>query len=447
MNDATAKPHTWVWSVLLGLILFGAYMANGREVGSEDSESTSLQVIALLRGEGLRLDRFYVPLLRNPRFMLPIYVVPSRGHYRSLYPPGTTLLAAPIAALPLFARDLTEPGWDRNFLESYQEAKRVSKFAAAVIAALIGVALDRTLRLLGLGRHGPVVVLTAGLASTLWPVASQALWQHGPAALMLTLTVALLLPRNLPRWRLVLAGITAGMLVACRMIDVVFAAAALGYVAREKPRGLVWFLPGPIIIGSALLAYNFYYFDTVVGGQARLESLHPALHGVDGPWSGNVVGGALGTLFSPSRGLFVHSPWVLIVLMLVPAYARSMRPWPLLYWMLGAVAADLLVLSKYAVWWAGHSFGPRYWTDAVPIFAILLAFSFDWCRTHSRALRLAFALAVAWSVAVQSVGAFLFPSGWNLTPADVDTHHERLWHWLDNEVTRCLYQSRFWRGS
>src|SRR5262249_6619232 len=107
-------------------------------------------------------------------------------------------------------------------------------------------------------------------------------------------------------------------------------------------------------------------------------------------------------------------------------------------WMLGALVAHLLVLSKYAVWWGGHSFGPRYWTEAVPLFAILLAFALDWCRTHCRPMNLAFAVAIIWSLGVQMIGAFLYPSGWNLAPVDVDTHHERLWDWSDSELTRCL---------
>jgi hypothetical protein len=114
--------------------------------------------------------------------------------------------------------------------------------------------------------------------------------------------------------------------------------------------------------------------------------------------------------------------------------------------MLVALVADLMVLSKYAVWWAGHSFGPRYWTEAVPLFTILLAFALDWCRAHCRPLLLPFAAAILWGLGVQAIGAFLYPSDWNAVPADVDTHHERLWDWVDSELTRCLLGPRGVRG-
>jgi hypothetical protein len=437
--------RSWVWTFLLGLILFGVYIANGRAIDSDDTEPTRLLAFALTRGDGPYLDRFgagfEIPGLRPPPF-----ATRWQGHWVSLYPVAPALLAAPIAWPTVAVRDLLLPGWDRSLTAQNDQANASSKFAAAVIVAMVGMALDRVLRLLGLGKVAPFAVLAAGLASNLWAVASQAMWQHGPAALALTLMVGLLLPNRIPRWKLAAAGITAGALVAFRMIDVIFSAAALAYVARTRPRGLIWFLPGPLLIGGALVVYHIHTFGTVLGGLAQVEMTHPERHGVAGTWSGDLIGGALGTLFSPSRGLFVFSPWVALALALLPAYWRSLRSWPLLLWMLAALAADLLVLSKYAVWWAGHSFGPRYWIDAVPLFAILLAFALEWCRDRCRPMLVPIAVAILWGLGVQVIGAFLYPSGWNATPADVDTHHERLWNWADSELTRCLLGSSAMRG-
>jgi hypothetical protein len=42
------------------------------------------------------------------------------------------------------------------------------------------------------------------------------------------------------------------------------------------------------------------------------------------------------------------------------------------------------------------------------------------------------------SFGVQLIGAFCYPSSWEKSPVDVDLHHERLWDWRDNELTRCL---------
>ena len=44
----------------------------------------------------------------------------------------------------------------------------------------------------------------------------------------------------------------------------------------------------------------------------------------------------------------------------------------------------------------------------------------------------------AFSIGVEVIGAFYFPSSWNAQPADINRSHERLWDWRDSELTRCL---------
>jgi hypothetical protein len=126
----------------------------------------------------------------------------------------------------------------------------------------------------------------------------------------------------------------------------------------------------------------------------------------------------------------------------LPATARRIRPHSMVAWLLLGLIPYFLMLSTYSVWWAGHSFGPRYWIDAVPLFAILLGFTLDWAWERCRPLVLVFAVAIAWSIALQAIGAFYFPSSWNLGPPNVDLHHERLWDWRDNELARCLREGR-----
>src|SRR5205085_5056713 len=100
-------------------------------------------------------------------------------------------------------------------------------------------------------------------------------------------------------------------------------------------------------------------------------------------------------------------------------------------WLLCALVPYLLVLSMYWCWWGGWSFGPRFWTDAIPLFAILLGASLDWARVRCRPAFWALAAAIVFSVAVQAIGAFCYPSSWNSSPVNVDDHPERLWDWRD----------------
>jgi hypothetical protein len=233
------------------------------------------------------------------------------------------------------------------------------------------------------------------------------------------------------------------LLVTARLLDALLAAVIFAWVVRTQPRRLAWFLPAPLLGAGLLLAYNFTSFGTLTGGLAELEELHPQLHGVAGTWTGSLVEGAAGTLFSPNRGLLVFSPWVAVAIVFgaVPSVARRLASQGLITWLLAALVPYFLLLAKYSVWWGGHCFGARYWTDVIPLFAIVLAFGLDGMRTRSLALVAFSYLAIAFSIGVHGVGAFCYPSSWNQLPENVDLHHERLWDWRDTELSRCLIEA------
>jgi hypothetical protein len=427
--------------VLVFLGLAGVYLANARlPIDSADTLEMELLPLAIVRGDGPFLDRFAAePAPLGASFSSN--VERSRGHAVSRYPVAPSLLFAVLEAPQVWARDWIVPGWDRTAAAVWYHCKRMAKISAVFVAAAAGAGLYRLLGRLGFGRVALPSVVAAALGSDLWVAASQALWQHGPAALALVVSALLLVPRGtMTRARLALAGTTTALMVAFRSVDVVLAVVLLLWVARHHTRRLAWFLPGPVLIGSALIGYNLWFFGSVAGGQAALEELHPEVHGVSGVWTGELAGGAAGTLLSPSRGLFVYCPWAALAVAALPWSWRRLRDKPLAPWLVAALAPYLLLLSKYSVWWGGHSFGPRYWTDVMPIFALLLAAGLDGARGRYFPLRFVFGATVAFAVAVQAVGAFCYPSTWNQQPADVDRHHERLWDWVDNEITRCILE-------
>jgi hypothetical protein len=240
---------------------------------------------------------------------------------------------------------------------------------------------------------------------------------------------------------MLLAGLMAAMLVVVRSNDLIFALFVFGWVVWTQPRRLPWFLPAPALLCLLLVGSNLYYFDSVAGGQDQLERHHRLLHGVGGPWSGNLREGMSGTLMSPNRGLLIFSPWVALAIAALPASYRKFPPGSLIRWLMVALIPYLFLYSKYAVWWAGGSFGPRYWIDAVPLFGVMLAGGLDWAWDRSRAFAGLFILTIFLSVAIHAIGAFCYPSTWNFYPTDIDLDHKRLWDWRDTELSRCVKES------
>ena len=228
------------------------------------------------------------------------------------------------------------------------------------------------------------------------------------------------------------------MLVTIRPIDLPFSIAIALWLLHYHRRGLAWFVPFPLLLGSLFLAHNLYFFESVIGGQDQLDSFNPVRHDVTGSWSRDFVAGMVGTLVSPSRGLFIYCPWAALAVLTLPAWAARLSPRSVTTWALAALVPFGLLISSYSVWWGGQCFGLRYWTEAMPLLAIMLAQSLEWARDRARAVLPAFVLAICWSVAVQALGAATYPTGWETDPVDIDIKPERLWDWRDSAISRGL---------
>ena len=140
-------------------------------------------------------------------------------------------------------------------------------------------------------------------------------------------------------------------------------------------------------------------------------------------------------LFSPSRGLLIFSPIVLIVL---AAPLSALRDRPMAAWAICAAAVQLLLYSSYAVWWGGFTYGPRYCLDLLPVLIPAAALGTSRILSASWPVRGVAAAVLAWSIVVAATGAFCYPNdGWNSDPVSVDRAHERLWDVRDSQILRC----------
>jgi hypothetical protein len=212
--------------------------------------------------------------------------------------------------------------------------------------------------------------------------------------------------------------------------------AMLGWIAsRAGIRRAVW--PAALVLaaGLASVATNFSWFGHMLGAVPLLEALHPEIHGVTGSIGATPWIGALGLLVSPSRGLLVFSP---IVLVAAIGLGHRRQSGGGLSWLVAGAAAQGIAYALYSVWWAGHTYGPRYMLDVLPLLTPVAALGWDRAR-QSLSGRLIVGLLLAWSVGVAALGAFVYPNeAWNTRPAEVDTHHERLWEIRDSQILRAF---------
>lgn len=425
----------WRRGVALWFCLFAIYCANGREIGSGDTQPAIVLPVAMLRGDGFTLDRY--------RGIWPwgkaYYLAEKRGHLVPRFPIGPGLLTVPFVAPQLWVLDAALPGWDAEPVRAMLWARRMSKHASAAITALTGVAIDRALLTLGLGSFALPATLIAMLGSNLWMTASQSPWQHGGATLGLAATIALLLPTPTAPWRLILAGGTSATIALARPGVGFWSVLLACWVVAHHRRRAGWFFILPPLIALPLLAWNLWYFDHPLGGYHELmQMVGNHSHAVQGYWDANFRAALPGTLFSPSRGLFVFSPWVPLCLLALPAIWPRLRACSLVRVLLLGIPMLLVQTLAQSTWWAGWSFGPRFWTDVMPVFAILLGFTLAWARERAPVYFGAVLAAGAVAIVIQAIGAFTYPSTFSHQPNNIDRNHERLWSWSDGELARGL---------
>jgi hypothetical protein len=419
-------------SLLLFLLLLGAYLATGRVHLSGDSLPARYLPWSLLRHGSFALDRFpevyeepraWAPLLDG----LPYFVRRHGGHYLSSYSPGPALVALPIVAMPVLAGAPT--AW----------APALEKLAASVIAALSAAFVFLSLERLVSRRWAVALTLIYGLGTSTLSVSSQALWQHGPTQLAVAVMVWAITGPIAGReaW---LAGLAMASAAAIRGSNALLVLPVGLWLVWRHPRLSPWLALGAAPAVAAVAAYNLAYFGAPTPGGARLTTAPVWTLFAQTPF----LEGLAGVLASPARGLFVYSP---VLLFSLAGAALAWRHGPPVLVPLGAGAALLVVLvSNWAVWWGGHCWGPRLLADALPIFAVLLAPAARWIGPR-RGLRAAFALLAALSVGVHALGAYLYDARWD-AESGANPPLSRFWSWRDGPIAfyarPLLREARGW---
>jgi hypothetical protein len=237
--------------------------------------------------------------------------------------------------------------------------------------------------------------------------------------------------------RLWIASAALGLAGAARpQVAPAVAVLAVSMLVRA-PRPATWIALGPLAAAAAFtVSINTLWFGSPLGAVPRLEALHPVVHRVEGTFSATPWRGAAGLLFSPSRGLLIFSPIVAVAIAGLGATRREGWRGDL-RWCWTAAAAQFLLYASYTVWWGGHTYGPRYCLDLLPMLLPPAAAGMTLVAGSYAAARAA-SIALAWSVLLAGTGAYCYPNDeWNTDPVSADTHHERFWQWSDPQFVRC----------
>ena len=158
-----------------------------------------------------------------------------------------------------------------------------------------------------------LIALAFGLGSCVWPVSSQALWQHPASTFLLSLGAWLLLRSERRRLAAAWCGAALGMAVLCRPTVAAVGLCTGAYVLRVDRRRCTAFVLG----GLPFLVFAFG--QSVVASGIALSKTGSA-----NLWQSSWRESLPGLLFSPAPGLVWFSP--VLVLGLVSAVAVWRNP-------------------------------------------------------------------------------------------------------------------------
>jgi len=399
----------FVAPLLLGLVCLLVYNANLRTIGSGDTLSARYLPLVLWHDGTLELSAEARLVARGHpldstsqrppdaagkvAYLEPsaYWMMRTRSHaLASYYPVVTPLLVAPLY-LPAVAW-LDAHGWEQPQVD--RVAELMEKFAASILAAVASVLMYLVLRR-DAGRWAVPLTLAFAFGTNTWMISSQALWQHGTAELLVALAL-LLVHSPASRLRLALLGAVCVVIVANRPPDAPIAVAFGLFVVLKSWRSAGWLVVGGIVPLLALLSYNLGFIGLLIGGYSLVRAPDNFLQH---DWQG-----LAGLLVSPARGLLVFSPFLIFVPLGLVRRLRFPGSRALAVALGCGVLAQIVLYARFD-WHGGECWGPRYMTDALPIFAWMIAPAASGLRAVGRGLLV---LAMVASIGVQAIGAFWY---------------------------------------
>ncbi|MBY0513305.1 MAG: hypothetical protein K2P78_05270 [Gemmataceae bacterium] len=305
----------------------------------------------------------------DPASDLPYQLVRKGDAVYYGYPLGSSVLSMPLVRALGVNRGLhviRPDGTPDPTAEAELQVKVASRVAAAVVVLFFVLA-----RFFCPPWLAGLVAAGFGVGSPVYSTLARALWSHTWAVFWLGLAVVLLVAarRVKASWRTDAAlgvGLGTALFWAafCRQHAAISAFAIGAYLLLHNRR----------MLGVTVLAGGVWAAALVLISRAAFGSnLPPSVYSAGTIDGQDVFNRFFWLMASPSRGLLVYCPYLAVVGGLLWPLRRRLADAGLLLPAGLAVAAHTAVFSAYNGWHGGSSYGPRYFCDVLPWFALATA--------------------------------------------------------------------------
>lgn len=411
---------------LLALVFCGHVLSTNQI--HTDSAWYIPSAISVLRESDTDLDE-YERLITSGDYKIETI----RGHLYTIFPVGPISLPfvwALDSIAGLLGIDIHEV-----LLAGGLDTALIEEVIASFLVAACALVLFETARAAGQPHWvGAVGALVFAFGTSAWSTASRALWQHGPSMLMLALAVYLLVKARRSPHLAAWAVLPLAVAYITRPTNAIPLALLSAYVLWEHRRQFGRF------VGLALAALlPFTIFNLSIYHALLSPYYAPARQGmVNGGWLGYVEV-LIANLVSPGRGLLFYGPVFLFGLIGFICKPRQRLD----FFLAAIVGLHWLAISSFYNWTGGYQFGPRLFTEMLPLFTYYLFFGLRWLAELEITQR---RLAAGTFAGLALLSAFIHFRGtnyaealeWSLEPEDIRFTDWRSWDLSDISFLRGI---------
>ncbi|WP_448570693.1 hypothetical protein [Trichothermofontia sp.] len=344
--------ETNIWLALLCVGVFLAAYSSPILTMPNDSTGTLLTAQAILQHGTIKLDAYRV--LGSIPYGLDYQFIEKGSHLYYYFPLGSSLYVIPFVYLANWLR------LDMNDLASQNEVENLLAALTVTLAFLLIYNLCRqfTQQLSSLFLTG-IFVFGSSIASTL----TTSLWSINLAPIFILLSLLLLIYdySKIMRLNSILLGWALFSAYLCRPSTAVFILIVFAYLLIRRRQEFT-----KVLLVFLAFLLGFILFSTFEYGQVLPDYYLPSrLKG------GNFWVAVYGHLFSPSRGLIVYSPFLILTCIGVGFFFQRIARQPLFWFATFWFVGHLTLVARFPHWWGGHGYGARLFTEAFPATIIL----------------------------------------------------------------------------
>ena len=350
------EKHSLLFIILLIITTFAVTYYSPVDYTDSDPWGAFLTSQAILEHGTIKLDAYSE--------VLPVYsarILEKNNHYYYYNALGTPILTTPFVWLAnLRGEDMARlTGPYRN--ESQSDLQNLLSAITVTISCILIYAICRCYLNYA---YSFLITVAFVFGSSIVSTMGTALWNINLEMVFILGTLVILAREDQKKTKdlkPVLLGLFLFLAYLCRPTAALFILTTFAYVFLKNRRTFIKMAVTFTLLFSLLVLFSMVEFNQFLPDYYKADFLGNPI----------IKSAVFGSLLSPSRGLLVFSPYLLIPFIGLILYGKQLYKEAFIWF--GAIwfALYLAMISRWSGWGGGYSFGPRLLTDALPALFII----------------------------------------------------------------------------